>query len=736
MSPALATHFLLDHRAGWRPEPSLADAVEWSYGPLRLQPLPGAPQPVTDASGTFGGLADPIGVAGAPDGTLVILDRGGDRVLRYDPCDQRFAPLPCLGAGAGRGHALDGARDLAVTCGGDVAIADTGHRRVLVLVGAGLAVRALAGPWRWTGEGVGAVRAGVEVPPSGGCAVSVTWPGGTWEPWGIAASAPGLVVTDHANGLVHFLDGCGHWRHASDGSGPGVAALVQPTAVAVDRLGFVYVLQEAATTVRVLDRHGAFVAELTTLDPRRHDFCPVAVAVSPAGDLCLAGAGGELCALTPVDETCWCPAGTIGLDAPVAGLSFDADGQPVLVDGSQCCVVRLRNGAGYPKSGRFVTTALDSSLAGCRWHRIALTACVPEGTDVRVDTLTAESPMTPAEVLAQPAARWATGQQVGGLDGGRWDCLVRSDPGRYLWLSLRLSSDGACTPSLDDAEVWFPRRTSASLLPAAFMSEPGGGDFLERFMAISDRERATVTGEIDGIAALLDPMAAPAGAGGGPDFLDWLAGWVGMAFDSGLPLARRRELVRDAAALYRLRGKPEGVRRFVSLFCGVPVQVLEHYRLRRWAITGRARLGDTSQLFGAPIVKRLQLGEYSEIGSFELIDTDDPRHDPFLVYASRFTVFLLARADQQLLARAQAVAELAKPAHTQVDVELIEPRQRVGIQSTVGLDTVIAEVPAPGVTGTATLGQGVVVGPDPRLGGRRLSLLGSSSRIGVNTGLE
>jgi phage tail-like protein len=705
VSDVRAKHFLLDRRTGWRAEPLLVDAVDSDDGVLRLQPLPGAPQAVTDASGTFGGLVDPIGVAAGADGTIVVLDRAGTRVLRYDDCAAAFVPLPCLFADST--FALSGAKDLTVTRAGDVAIADTGNARVLVLVGAGLAVRAAA----------------------------ASPPGVAWEPWGIAAWRGGLVVTDHANGLVHFLDGCGNWLRSSDGEGPEAAPFDHPTAVAVDRRGRVFVLQEGSSRVRVLDADGSFLADVDTLNDRRHDFCPLAVAVSPEGDLCLAGAGGELCVL-PVASGSWPVAGDVAVDAPVRGLAFDRDGNPVFVDGDRCCLVRMRNGAGYPKSGRFVTTALDSGLTGCRWHRIALSAATPQGTAIRVDTLTAQAPLSPAELADVPASRWATGQIVGAVADGRWDCLVRSDPGRYLWLSLTLTGDAAATPEIDDVEVWFPRLTSFDYLPRAFAAEPASGDFLERYSAILDRGRQGVTETLDRIAALFDPMAVPAGDGGGPDFLDWLAGWVGMAVDEQLPVATRRRLTRDAAELYRLRGMPEGVRRFVALFCGVEVRVLEHYRLRRWAIAGGGRLGDTTQLFGAAIVKRLQLGEFSEIGSFELVDTDDPRRDPFFVYASRFSLFLLAHPDDRLLARAQRVAELAKPAHTEVDIEVIEPAQRVGIQSTIGLDTVIAAVPPPGRTGEGRLGRGFVVGPDPRLGGRRLAQVGLRAQIGINTGLE
>jgi phage tail-like protein len=710
VTPARIRHFLLDRRAGWRGEPLLADAIETDDGVLRLQPLPGAPQPLTDATGTFGGLTDPIGVAAGADGTVVILDRAGTRVLRYDECDQTFAALPCILDPARPGFSLSGARDLAITRNGDVAIADTGNHRVLILVGAGLGVRAVAGPW--------------DVPN-----------GSAWEPWGIAAHRRGLVVSDHANGLIHFLDGCGHWLGATDGSGPGVPPLAKPTAIAADARGEIYVLQEGSTKVRVLDGDGAFVAEVGALNDRRHGFCPVAVAVSPGGGLCVASSRGRLC-LFCCREGRWSSAGETAVDPPLAGIAFDRDGAAVLVAGDRACLVRLRNGAGYPKLGRFVTAALDSELTGCRWHRIALRADIPEGTAVRVDTLTAEAPLSPAELASVPAARWATGQLAGSTVDGHWDCLVRSDPGRYLWLSLSMTGDGVGTPQIDDVEVWFPRHTSVEYLPEAFASDPAGGDFLQRFSAILDRQRQTVTGELDRISALFDPMAVPANADGSPDFLGWLAGWVGMAVDEQLPVRRRRLLVREAASLYRASGTPEGVRRFVSLFCGVEVRVLEHYRLRRWAIAGRARLGDTSQLFGPAIVKRLQLGEFSEIGSFALVDRDDPRRDPFFAYASQFSLLLLVRPDDRLLALAARVAEMAKPAHTEVDIEAIEPRQRVGIQSTVGLDTVIGEIPEPARAGQGRLGHGFVVGPDPRLGGRPLAQIGVRARIGVNTGLE
>jgi phage tail-like protein len=732
---------LLDRRAGWRADLVLSVDVRWTDGPLTLAPLPGAPQPLADPTGSFGGLHEPLGVAAGPGGDVVILDRSGTRVLRFDACTGTFAPFACLERGW-----LRGARGLAVTDLGDLVVADPGARRVLVVTGDGRAIRRVVGPLRAVAPAAGRpwsvrpVEPQWAIPPDGTEPQPVL-PPGTWEPWGVAAGCNRLVVTDRVNSLVHLFDERGSWRATTDGAGPpgsGVGPLAAPTAVALDRDGRSYVIQEGVDSVRVLDVDGVGVADVETLDDARDRFCPVAVAVAPDGTLCVAALTGALC-LPAVSENC---ATAAGLDVAVRGLAFDREGRPLVVDGRRNCVVRLRDGAGYPREGRFVTEPLDSEWPGMPWHRVLVAGCLPPGTSVRVDTFTADVALAPAELAALPDDRWVRGPVLGVGDdvgGGvlpalglvstsgarpeRWrsattDMVVRSAPGRYLWLAVTLVGDGSATPVIDHLEVELPRRSSLRYLPPVYAAEPVSADFVDRFLSLFDTMRRSVTDHLDDLPRLFDPLAVPAGTGepGRPDFLTWLAHWVGMATDAGLPVARRRALVREAAALYERWGTPDGVERFVGLFCGAEARVLEHHRLRRWAIGGRARLGDTSRLFGAAIVKRLQLDVFSSIGDFQLVDVGDPLHDPFRVHAHRFTVFLAPRdpgAEAEAVARLAALAiQQAKPAHTEADVVVVLPRMRVGQQSTIGLDTVIAAVPPPARLGDA-LDCGVVLGGQP-----------------------
>src|SRR5207245_550781 len=68
------------------------------------------------------------------------------------------------------------------------------------------------------------------------------------------------------------------------------------------------------------------------------------------------------------------------------------------------------------------------------------------------------------------------------------------------------------------------------------------------FSSAFDAALAPVFAPLDSLPASLDPWLAP------EDFLDWLAGWFGMALDESWSLARRRALVAKAFDFYRMRG--------------------------------------------------------------------------------------------------------------------------------------------------------------------------------------
>jgi phage tail-like protein len=93
---------------------------------------------------------------------------------------------------------------------------------------------------------------------------------------------------------------------------------------------------------------------------------------------------------------------------------------------------------------------------------------------------------------------------------------------------------------------------------------------------------------IDNIAAYLDPALTP------EDFLDWLAGWVGIVLDETWPLERRRALVAAAAQLYRKRGTTAGLAMHLRLFAGGEFEITESGGATWSATAGAAAPGDPS----------------------------------------------------------------------------------------------------------------------------------------------
>jgi hypothetical protein len=233
-------------------------------------------------------------------------------------------------------------------------------------------------------------------------------------------------------------------------------------------------------------------------------------------------------------------------------------------------------------------------------------------------------------------------------------------------------------------------------------------------------------------------------------------------------------MLKAAPHLYTLRGTRYGLWRMLLVFLGLdrscdgasevtrckplplncaappepcpphwPALILEHFRLRRWLFVGSGRLGDDAMLWGSRIVNRSQLNDNARVGPLvcppdsrpatQLISTPDPLHDPFLVYAHRFSVFVPARIKQRTWQRRGLERLLAQesPAHTSWQIEYVEPRFRVGVQAMVGLDSVIARVPEGIKLNDNALGQGTVLPPRPS----RPIRTGLGARIGETTRL-
>jgi phage tail-like protein len=94
-------------------------------------------------------------------------------------------------------------------------------------------------------------------------------------------------------------------------------------------------------------------------------------------------------------------------------------------------------------------------------------------------------------------------------------------------------------------------------------------DFALRFTSALDEVLAPALWALDGLDAYIDPWLAP------PDFLEWLARWLGIELDETWPEDRRRAMVAGAADLYRWQGTVRAISRLVEIHTGVAPEISE-----------------------------------------------------------------------------------------------------------------------------------------------------------------
>lgn len=398
-------------------------------------------------------------------------------------------------------------------------------------------------------------------------------------------------------------------------------------------------------------------------------------------------------------------------DAPAPienGLFFDRDGNPVTVDFSNPSGTRL-----YNKSGSWQSAPLDSQKYRCQWHRIELQlTSFPPGSRISVATCALERP----EDIDDPArARFVDAQTIvapivapiGGAQKS-FDFLVQSGLGQHLTVRLKLESDGFSTPAVESAKIHYPRESYLEYLPSTYAADDESRIFLERFLSIFQTEWDTLDKAIDEIEARFDPDAVPEG-----DFLDHLAAqWLALPLEGDWDGKQRRRLVSAIPKIYPHRGQLRGLRDFIAVYlanmAGLETEavrqlefpvIIEGFREREFLFGSKgeaSRLGTGAPLWSASVKRRLQLGVYSTEGEAELVSSGDPEHDVFAEYAHRFRVYVpgawvRSAANERMLRRA---LDAEKPAQTHYDLCLIEPRFRIGAQSTIGVDTVIGAAPS------------------------------------------
>jgi phage tail-like protein len=414
----------------------------------------------------------------------------------------------------------------------------------------------------------------------------------------------------------------------------------------------------------------------------------------------------------------------------------------------------------YASEGRATTFRLDCGEFHTRWGRIFMDACIPKNTSVRISCTVADEPPDGPSVPRTPPANTLNAtvirpdlsppmpplslapadapvpQLVHHRETGlelpwaaredatfeTYEAPVSPGPGRFLWVTLLLSGNTQFTPRIRSVRAEYPVHDYMERLPKLYSRDELPAAFLRRYLAMFDGELGDLEAKSVWRHVLVDPRSAPA------SLLPWLASFVGLLFDERWPEACRRTLVEEAVWLFRYRGTIKGLSRFLEIYLGVSVILLENWRLR--GVEGRLgrNAGDlaSNSILGAGF----RIGGL--VGSAQDTMLGTPVEDAFETHAHRFMVIIPAVLTAEQSDVVQHILDVHRPAHTLIQVCSVGAGMRVGQGLNVELTSII------GPTGrfrqlqldAALLGRDRVLGrprPGTSLGGSRL---GADSRIG------
>ena len=590
------------------------------------------------------------------DASLVALEPDADGNLT-------LARLPGLPGGAP--VSLPGPYDLGASgiatgpCGA-LFMADTAANRVIFLdtlcnaraeLGEVSQPRGLAvcGDWLWIAE-TGNARLRRLAFPALELDFEIT--AGLSQPTGVACDHAGhLYVLDRGTACVRrYLppddaDSAYNARLAASGH------IVAPLFLALDTEDRLLVADGTANAVRVFDRDGNAAPDVASPPA---GWQPGAMAAG-AGCLFVADRGSGCIHVLGQDAAYW---GALpGFRAPVTALAFDAvTGDLLVKTGLDDAYLRLAATACYAAQGSITAGPFDAG-EGLDWYRAACEAETPLGTNLVFQVTQFDAPAPPPgpdEWVMTPAldTLLATVLPTGPAPTSR----------RYLWFRATLGTrDTQATPLLRNLRAETPGEDYRAYLPAIYSRADEPGEFLAHFLALARSELGAVGERIDAIPQALSPRFAPASE------LDWLAAWLGL----DLPLIatddERRTLIERAATLYRRRGTPAGICDFVEIYTGVRPSIIEDFTERGlWVLDVSSRLDfDTGLPASDPIgmvvpdplnplnaaagccSTTVGSAVVGESGPLPIEDLGEPLFSPA---AHRFTVFLPAyRATQNSL---------------------------------------------------------------------------------------
>ena len=758
-------YFFLNREGTW-PGFQTAGLELCEDGSLQLCSLPLLSGSLPDAVKAAPVPDGPAGLAIDATGTIYFSGPDNDRIERILSCDGAMAPLPCVGGTGSQVMRFNTPRGLLIPktrpC---IFVCDSDNHRIQIF---DLNNFQLVEIWGQSGFS-GSPQPGSQ-------------PGQFNTPWTLAGDSLGNVyVLDYGNQRVQKFNSIGDVMPSFCANVQNSGKVPNPLDVAVwERNGAIWiVVLDNSAQIYIFDSNGKPVIGPAGT-PLSFTGPPLVglMGVAASGDRLYVGDNSARRVFQfRLSDNLEYLGEAIGYNGPVASLVVDSDDGLWVHPGGSLTPVKLEATQGYAPSGTLWPLApVQVTNHEVNWHRLqALGRHLDSAAHLQIYAYPSNDSTPPVfdpaadDPFADPT--WQSVSYISGVDitdlyigipknqcqlikrptssyPANYD-LQKLKRAKYLWVGAQFSGNGTASPLLRQLRAEFDYPTYDQYLPAIYRNTENCDEFLLRLLSLFESLYGGIEHEIRSLPALFDPKASP------KRFLAWLAGCVGLQLDDNWDEKLQRKIVAEIFRLSGLRGTARGLRETVKLFTGANL-IIEEPLLNAawwslpsgpdsccascsettasgvdWESTQNSILGATTMLASAQ-PQGAVVGTSAVLDQSHLITGEDFGSPLFSDVAFQFSA-LVYRSEVtcvDALARVRAVLDQEKPAHTAYHLCIIDPHFRVGFQSRVGIDTVVAGPPR-----SMAVGTGQALGLDAALAGPSPSVLGADSRLGVSARL-
>lgn len=237
---------------------------------------------------------------------------------------------------------------------------------------------------------------------------------------------------------------------------------------------------------------------------------------------------------------------------------------------------------GVSENGIFISRLLDSGEEGNQWHRAVIQSkaygddsvrfyfyCSDEA-QVMVDGRMCQwEDLIRSSEISLEKKHQIMEQYLVHIVQNPQDIMLYHARGRYLWMEIQLFCQAGFFPEIHHMKIYAGNRSFLSYLPAIYQTG-GREDFLGRFLGMFEAVYQDFEERIEDSTKQLNPMTAE------PEFLRWLARWVGISNAHLWQEERLRLLLEGIGRKNLIRGTREYTEHMISTFTGERPFILEY----------------------------------------------------------------------------------------------------------------------------------------------------------------